>query len=237
MNSNNIKFPDYSFRSLSRRSIFIILVVLIVVLLIFGVRTLPRALASSMDFKLIYIAAAAWAKGLNPYDHKILENLWVERGNSIAIAPGLASLYPITTYSMLSILSIFSWENAKIVWLFINICACILIWSGLVKILKLNIIDWPSILLIAAFLALSPVQNCIFQGQPVLVVLCLMVFSILFYTYRDDVISGTLLGLGLGLKPQIGLFLLVYYLIRKRWMIVSSTILITLIIAILAIIR
>ncbi len=176
---------------------------------------LPRTLGSSMDFKLIYVASAAWAQGLDPYDNKILDNLWVERGNSITTAPGLASLYPITTYAMLSPLSMLSWENAKLIWLFINICACLLIWAGMVKILKINITDWPSIVLLVALLALVPVQNCIFQGQPVLVVLSLLVFSILFFIDGSDLFSGAFLGLALGLKPQIGLFLLVYYLIKR----------------------
>ena len=205
--NNNIEFQDYNIRSLSCRSILAILFVLIVVLFVFGFRVLPRALDSSMDLKSIYIASVAWAKGLNPYDHKTLDKLWVERGNSIATASSLASVYPITTYSMLSILSALSWQNAKLLWLFLNICACFLIWSGLVKILRFNLSDWPSILLIAALLALSPVQNCIFQGQIVLVVLSLMVFSILFSRYRYDIFSGTLLGLALGLKPQISVFL------------------------------
>ena len=187
-----------------------------------------------MDFKLIYVASAAWAQSLNPYDNNILDKLRVERGNSITTKPGLASLYPITTYAMLSPLSILSWENAKLIWLFINIFACMLIWAGMVKILKINISDWPSVVLFVAFLALIPVQNCIFQGQPAVT---LLVFSILFFIDRSDLFSGAFLGLALGLKPQIGLFLLVYYLIKRRWKIAASTVITTLILVFLAIAR
>lgn len=237
VNSDNMRSREISFRSLSYRSIAVLSAVIIVVLLLFGARVLPRTLDSSMDFKLLYVASAAWAQGLNPYDNKILDNLWVEGGNSITTKPGLASLYPITTYAMLSPLSILSWENAKLIWLFINIFACMLIWVGMVKILKINITDWPCIVLLAAFLALIPVQNCIFQGQPVLVVLSLMVFSILFFMDGFDLFSGVFLGLALGLKPQVGLFLLVYYLIKGRWKTATLTVITTLILVLLAIFR
>jgi hypothetical protein len=103
--------------------------------------------------------------------------------------------------------------------------------------LKINLTDWPSIVLLVAYLALIPVQNCIFQGQPVLVALSLMILGILFFRYKSDLFSGAFLGLALGLKPQIGLFLLVYYLIKRRWKIAASTIITTLGIVFLAIAR
>jgi hypothetical protein len=114
------------------------------------------------DFKIIYLASQSWVRGLNPYDHELLINLWEQDNNQNIDAPDInltPSIYPITTYAILSPLSIMSWSKVKIIWTIINIFV-LLMYIMLLKLSSISITEWRNNAGVFSLL-LVPLQQCL----------------------------------------------------------------------------
>ncbi len=205
----------------------------------FVVRGPIRAVRSATgfnDFLAPYIQADAWTRGLDPYSPLTLLRLWphgaaqfvflpteVEDGSLIA-KRGIPTAYPITALVLIAPLSCLPWRVAYALWLTINLALFVAMLYALVALAGFSYRSRETILLVAATLALAPFHTGIVTANLALVVIELGVIAVWTARSRYDLRTATLLAISIGLKPQIGLCFLVYYLVRRRWNLVGITV-------------
>lgn len=218
----------------------------------FIVRGPVRAVHSATqfnDFLSPYIQANAWIRGLDPYSPQILLKLWpaealqfnflrkeVANGSLVANR-GIPTAYPITALVLVAPFSLLPWNIAYALWLAINLALFFIMLRVLVALAGFAYREPPAILLVAATLALAPFHTGIVTGNVSLAAVELSVIAIWTARLRHDTVTAVLLAVAAGLKPQIGLCFLLYYLVRHRWRVFGITLAILASVATLSLLR
>jgi hypothetical protein len=198
----------------------------------FIVRGPVRAVGSSIhfnDFLSPYIQARALVEGLDPYSPQVLLRLWPEdaphfvflakevANGSLVANRGIPTAYPITALVLIAPFAFLPWKFASLVWLGINLISFAIMLGALVALAGFSYRDPSAILLVAATLALAPFHTGIVTCNVTLVAVELSVMAIWTARQRFEMTTACLLAVVTGLKPQIGLCFLLYYLLRRRW--------------------
>jgi hypothetical protein len=198
----------------------------------FLVRGPVRALRTAThfnDFLSPYIQAKALRLGLDPYSPQVLLRLWpadaphflflpVEVSNGTLVANrGFPTAYPITAFVLIAPFSVLPWNLAYALWLAVNCVLFALMLGALVSLAGLSYRNPAAILLIAGTLALAPFHTGLVTANVTLVAVELSVIAIWTVRRNLDFATAALLATATGLKPQIGLCFLLYYLVRRRW--------------------
>jgi hypothetical protein len=198
----------------------------------FAVRGPARAIHSATqfnDFLSPYIQANAWMRGLDPYSPETLLRLWPAGAAHFLFLPkevadgtliakrGIPTAYPITSLVLIAPVSLLPWKVVYALWLAINLgLFSVMLWM-LVELAGFSYRDPSAILLVAATLALAPFHTGIVTGNVALVAVELGVIAVWAARMRYEITTAILLAVSAGLKPQIGLCFLLYYLVRRRW--------------------
>ncbi len=200
----------------------------------FVIRGPVRALQTATgfnDFLSPYVQADAFVHGLDPYSPQILLQRWPAEASHFLFLPrevangslvanrGIPTAYPITALVLISPFSLLPWSLAYALWFAINlILFAIMLWV-LVELAGFSgDLYWAgTILLVAGTLALAPFHTGIVTANVTLVAVELSVIAIWAARRRYEIAAGLLLAVSAGLKPQIGLCFLFYYLLRRRW--------------------
>jgi hypothetical protein len=203
----------------------------------FVVRGPLRAVQSSTqfnDFLSPYIQADAWTRGLDPYSPQTLLRLWPPQAAHLQFVPrevadgsiiakrGIPTAYPITSLVLVAPLSWLPWNLAYGLWFAINLALFGLMLSVLVELAGFSYRDIRGGLLIAFVLALAPFHTGFVTGNVALAAVELGVIAVWTARQRHEIATAVLLALSAGLKPQIGLCFLLYYLVRRRWRIFAA---------------
>ena len=185
------------------------------------------------DFLSPYIQANAWVRGLDPYSPETLLRLWPASAahlgfltkevadGSLTAKRGIPTAYPITSLVLLAPFSLLSWTHAYGLWLAIHLVLFLTMSGTLVALAGVSYREPSAILLAAGTLALAPFHTGIVTGNVALVAVELGVTGIWTARKYLDITTAVLLAVSAGLKPQIGLCFLLYYLARRRWRIVG----------------
>jgi hypothetical protein len=218
--------------------IILCLVVLLLAGAEFLVRGSIRAVQSATlfnDFLSPYIQANAWTRGLDPYSPETLLRLWPPDAAHFLFLPkevadgtliakrGIPTAYPITALVLLAPLSRLPWHVAYALWLILNLALFAVMLRALVTLAGLSLREPEAILLLAAALALAPFHTGIVTANVSVIVVELAVIAVWAARRHQKVASAVLLALATGLKPQIGLCFVLYYLLRRRWRLVGVT--------------
>jgi len=202
----------------------------------FVVRGPLRAIQHSTqfnDFLSPDIQANAWTRGLDPYSPQTLLRLWPEGAAHFTFLPievadgsliakrGIPTAYPLTALVLLAPLSRLPWSVANALWLTLNLGLFATMVCALVALAGLSYRSGAATLLAALTLALAPFHTGIVTGNVALMVIELGVIAVWTARRHYDVTSAILLAVSAGLKPQIGLCFLLYYLLRRRWRLVG----------------
>jgi len=197
----------------------------------FIVRGPVRAMLTSTgfnDFLSPYIQSQAWRCGLDPYSPEVLLQLWpagashfVFLRNEVANGTlverrGIPTAYPLTALVLLSPFSLIPWKAAYTAWMAFNLALFGLMVGTMVELAGLRHSEPKAILLMAATLALAPFQTGIATGNSTLAAVELGVIAVYAARQRYEMVSAVLIALSAGLKPQIGICFLFYYMIRPR---------------------
>jgi hypothetical protein len=201
------------------------------------------------DFLSPFIQAKAWTHGLDPYSAQILLRLWPPEAAHFLFLPkevangslvanrGIPTAYPVTAFVLIAPFSVLPWNVAYALWLGLNLILFLLMMCALVALAGLSYHEQSAILLVAATLALAPFHTGIATGNVSLIAVELGVITIWTARQRHDIMSAILLAVSAGLKPQIGLCFLLYYLVRRRWRIFAVSLSILACIAALGLLR
>ena len=171
------------------------------------------------DLSQNYTASKLWLKGLSPADPSNFVALWKrESGSRLDITDIRTHLAPpLGSLVVMAPVAAFPFRIAKVIWVAILLIAfAATVWS----IMGTGGLYWSelrTLAFVAACLALAPFQTGIASGNATVLVIGLCALSIWAATSRSDVTAGILFGVACSLKPQIGAFLVLYYLLRQRW--------------------
>jgi hypothetical protein len=217
----------------SNRSIALCIVLLIMAGAEFMVRGPMRAAVGTAgqfnDFLSPWIQAKALIHGLDPYSPQVLLNLWPPEAPHYSFLPrevangtlvanrGIPTAYPVTAFVLIVPFTALSWKLAYAVWFAINLVLFAIMLRMMISLAGLSLRDPRALLLIAATLALAPFQTGIVTANVSLVAVELCVIAVWTARRHQDIATAALLAVAAGLKPQIGLCFVLYYLLRRCW--------------------
>lgn len=171
------------------------------------------------DLSQNYTASKLWLRGQSPADPRNFVELWRWEGHSrldlddirTHLAPppgGLVVLAPLAALP---------WSIAKNVWLAILLASFAgTVWA-MASTAGYRWHELRTLAFIAACLALAPFQTGIASGNTSILVIGLCALAIWTAHSHRDLAAGILFGVACAIKPQLGAFLVLYYLVRRRW--------------------
>ena len=181
------------------------------------------------DFLSPYIQAQAFIKGLDPYSPQVLLSLWpaeaahflylpIEVANGTLVANhGFPTAYPLTAFVLIAPFSLLPWPVAYALWLTVNLMLFAAMLRVLLSLAGFSYREPAGLLLIAGIMALAPFHTGLVTANVTLIAVELSVIAIGTARRNLDFAAAALLAVATGLKPQIGLCFLFYYLVRRRW--------------------
>jgi hypothetical protein len=120
---------------------------------------------------------------------------------------------------LLTPFTLLPWNFAYGVWLGMNLVLfAVLLWA-MADLAGLSYRESPAIFLVAAVLSLAPFHTGIVTANVTVVAVELSVIAIWVARRHHDILTALLLALATALKPQIGFWFLLYYFLRRRWLI------------------
>jgi hypothetical protein len=190
---------------------------------------LPAFNPSNSDFSELYARSWLWRQGQNPYDPALATSArqHVVGGSSdeIFLVNVPTALVVVAPFTLLP------WGSANFLFLMLGTAGLAVTILIILRFQGRSSWGLGTALLIVFLLSFSPLRIAFQWGNIVLLVLPLSILAIMLAEYRRDWQAGLLLGLAVCLKPQIGVWLCVYYLLRGRLKILSSSLAIGLFIA------
>ena len=173
----------------------------------------PAFEPSKSDFSEVYTSAWLWRHGQNAYDTN-LATVTQERlvGVSVQVAP----IYPPTTFALVSPFTYLPFGWANLVWLLLGFGGTA---ATIFLLLRLRgPIAWglETLVFITFLLSFDPLHQAFHLGNVALFVVPMVLGAILLAEQEQDWWAGLILGTAASLKPQLGIWILLYYLLRGR---------------------
>lgn len=168
------------------------------------------------DFSTPYVSARLWLHGSDPYSHNLFKPEWISAGGVPFVTRGSSTTtrpaYPPPTLPVLLPFALLPWQLARIAF------------AALATVLY-GVILWrlrsaPTITL-AIILAMSAVGTAIGGGNIAILAIELAVLSSLCSSRTS---AGLLLGLSICLKPQLAIWLVLYYILTRQWKVSGAAI-------------
>jgi hypothetical protein len=209
--------------SLITRNLKVILWILIFVaageFVIRGPVRFLREPTSWNDLSQNYTASKLWLQGQSPSNPKNFSVLWKrEAGSRLDLTDIRTHLAPpLGGLVVLAPIAAFPWKIAKMIWLVVLLSSFAMTVWALARAGGLRRDELRTLAFVAACLALAPFQTGLASGNTSILVIGLCALAIWAARGHRDVAAGVLFGVACSVKPQIGAFLVLYYLIQRRW--------------------
>ncbi|MBZ5686986.1 MAG: DUF2029 domain-containing protein [Acidobacteriia bacterium] len=181
---------------------------------------LPVFKPSGSDFSELYVASWLWRHGHNAYDSAIAT---AAHQQVVGASEEIFLVNVPTSLVLAAPLTLLSWGWANFVFLTSAVIGLVATTFAILRLQGRSSWGIETALVIVFLLSFSPVRIAFQWGNIVLLVLPLSVMTILLEEKRHDWQAGVLLGLAVCLKPQIGMWLGIYYLVRARFQIVAAS--------------
>jgi hypothetical protein len=192
-----------------------LLIVCVASLVLFAVGG-ARAFHASNDFVPVYTGARCLVHGCDPYDTSQLEPEFFQAGGQPSDLPSWqidVPVYPPSTFLALAPITLLRFPIARIVWFLLSGCL-FAIAAGLVLSICPPPHRWLATILVSFFVLTAGILLVL--GQPAVFAISLVVIgSCLFLRGRLVPLGAFLFFLSLAVKPQIGGFIVLYFLAQK----------------------
>jgi hypothetical protein len=216
-----------------RRMWEVIAVLLLLALAEFCVRGPIRAVhhRDFNDFISPYIQSNAWLSGLDPYDPRVLAQLWpLEAGipqfvvresydGTLPARRGVPSPYPLTAFPLLVPFALLPWSAAFYLWTTLNVASFATVVICVLRLGRTPVLGAEAAFITFCALALAPFQTAIATSNVTVVVFALGMLAVvsLENTGRRDACAGLLLTAAAALKPTVALCFFIYFVSKGRW--------------------
>ena len=170
------------------------------------------------DFSEPYVGAWLWRHGENFYDSTLTRTTATQlTGSQI----NLVLIYPPTALVLMAPFSFLPWFWADTIWLILGLVAVGATVSLLLRLGDFRLSEDRAWVLATFVLAFSPLHQAFHMANVALVAVPLCLLGIYLAESKHDFAAGIVLSTVTALKPQLGLWVLLFYLIqfRKRFVI------------------
>jgi hypothetical protein len=165
------------------------------------------------DFSEPYVGAWLWRHGENFYDSALTRATATQlTGSQI----NLVLIYPPTALVLMAPFSFLPWFWADTIWLILGLVAIGVTIALLLRLGDFRLSDDRAWVLATFVLAFSPLHQAFHMGNVALVAVPLCLFGIYLAESNRDFTAGIILSTVTALKPQLGLWVLLFYLIQFR---------------------
>lgn len=166
------------------------------------------------DFSDPYCGAWLWRHAQNPYDVALATAVNISRARSyVKIVP----VYPVTTYVLMVPLSFVPWQIANVVWAILGVAGVFLIAFSLTRLAGYKAGTDGFWLMVAIVFAFAPLHTAIHVENVVVICLALCTLAVYLASTGKQIGAGAALALSVGLKPQLGIWILLFYLLERKW--------------------
>ena len=162
------------------------------------------------DFQDPYVGAQLWFHGENPYDRTRVREKWKDDTGVQPISE-IKTVYPTTTYLLLSPFALFGYRTALAIWLAVQLTSVCLI-AFLIKTWR-----WFSDSLLSTLAlvsAYSPFHTALHGANCSPLCMALGLVSCLM---KNEKAAGTMLAIAICIKPQIAIWFLLFFVARRKW--------------------
>ncbi len=209
---------------MNRRGLRILLAFIAVLMLAdFVFRGIVPALGSGKnDYAELYVGAWLCRHGQNFYDAA----LTTATGNQLANTNvNIVLIYPLTTLLLVAPFTFLPWEWANLVWLLLGLVAIGITIALLISLAGFRRWSDRALVLATFILAFDPLHQAFHLGNVALFGVPLCLLGVYFAERQQDFTAGVILGIATALKPQLGLWVLAFYLIQWRKRFVAGALL------------
>jgi hypothetical protein len=174
---------------------------------------IPATTAGKTDFSELYVGGWLWRHGQNYYDAALATRTAARI--TFSNMP-VAVVYPPTAFPLIAPLTFFPWNWANLIWLLIGSVGIAVTIGVLIRLGRFRNWEDRTLILATFILAFAPLHEAFHLGNMALVAVPLCLLGIDYAEQRRDLLAGVLLGISIALKPQLGLWILLFYLIQRR---------------------
>ena len=200
-----------------RALMLMIIVLMLGDLILRGV--VPSFTEGKNDFTDPYVASWLWCHGTNPYD--VVQA--TVAGKALTESPmRVVPIYPPTTYMLLAPLTLLSWHWANLVLASLETLAVCGMALCVVAISRHTLWDDEPWVIAALVLAFASFHTSVHVANISVISTVLCALSVYLASRDRDLGAGILLGLAACLKPHLGIWLFMFYLLRRKWRLVAS---------------
>jgi alpha-1,2-mannosyltransferase len=173
----------------------------------------PAVKGEKNDFSEVYVGAWMWRHGQNFYDAELA----TATGSMVANTHAkIVLIYPPSALVFVAPFTFLPWSGANVVWMVISLGA---IFFSIVLLVRLAGVSWwedRALVLGTFFLAFDPLHQAFHLGNVAVMVVPLCLLGICLAEKKSDLAAGVVLGVATALKPQLGFWVLAFYLVQLR---------------------
>ena len=172
---------------------------------------------SISDFQDPYVGAQLWSHGENPYDRTRVREKWTEDTGLLPINE-IKTVYLTTTYFLLSPCTLLGYRGALAIWLLVQFA------SVCVIAFLVNTWKWFGESFLSAFAlvsAYSPFHTALHGANPGPLCMALGLAACLI---KNEKVAGVTLAIAICIKPQIAIWFLLFFLVKRKWVSFSTCI-------------
>ena len=174
---------------------------------------------SSNDFAGPWIGSWMWRHGQNPYDVALTSEVGRQTVNCDR---PVVLIYPATTCMLLSPLTFLPWNAANFLWSLFCVIGVVAIAILLLRLGSFKFEDIRGWVLVAIIFSLTPLRAGVLVENPAIISIALCLAAVYLASLEKDIASGIVLAMATALKPNICIWILLFYLLRRRWRISMS---------------
>jgi len=179
-----------------------------------------RALAvRKNDFSDIFIGSRLWRHGNNPYDSALATSTSKQlAGSELSIVP----IYPPSAYLLATPLTLLPWKEDNLCWAVLGLVGVGTIAWSLARMGRFALKDDKAWLIVAVVFTFRPFHTALQVGNAAVITIALCLLAVYLAERDQDLLSGIILALATCVKPQLGIWIFVYYLVRRRWKVAAA---------------
>ena len=165
------------------------------------------------DFSDVYVGAWLWRHGQNFYDAALTKATATQLTDSHV---NVVLIYPPTALVLMAPFSFLPWSWANPIWHLLGLVGIGITIALLIRLAGLRLGDDRTLVLATFVLAFSPLHQAFHLGNVALLAVPLCLFGVFLAERKQDFAAGVVLGIATALKPQLGLWVLAFYLFQFR---------------------
>jgi hypothetical protein len=170
--------------------------------------------SASNDFAGPWIGAWMWRHDQNPYDVALTSAVgrrFLNNDRPVVL------IYPATSCMLLSPFTLLSWKTANFVWSLLGVVGLAAIALSLLSLGRFRFEDIRGWFLVLIVFSLTPFRAGVLVENPAIVCIALCLAAIYLASVERDTVSGMVLAMATALKPNLCIWILAFYLLRRRW--------------------